>query len=140
MYNCSRFLLYVCIFMFCVFGVFLPTKKDAHWNFAKICPIFSPWAPIWNHFVHFWVTSVPQQPGLKLKFAECIRNVFLFVLELGCPGPWEYLENQVSHFLTKFLYKYAANGPQTTKWASNHQNILLSLFKHNLIHCWLLWM
>ena len=35
-------------------------SKDAHWNFTKICPSFSPWTPIWNHFVCFLMMSVPN--------------------------------------------------------------------------------
>ena len=63
---------YISISLTCVvlFFVFSRTRKDAHWNFAKICPIFSPWTPIWYHFIHFWMMSVPKQPGLKLKSVQ----------------------------------------------------------------------
>ena len=44
-------------------------KNDAHWNFAKICPMFSPWTPIWDHFVKIRMMSVPKQPSLELKSA-----------------------------------------------------------------------
>jgi hypothetical protein len=47
------------------FSTFFQIKNDAHWNFVKICQIFSPWTPIWDHFVHFWMMSVPKQPPLK---------------------------------------------------------------------------
>ena len=29
-------------------------------NFAKICPIFSTGIPMWDHFAHFWMISVPR--------------------------------------------------------------------------------
>ena len=61
--------LHVCVFVSPDdnFSTFFRIGKDAHWNFAKICQNFSPWTPIWDHFVHFWIMSVPKQPTLKLK-------------------------------------------------------------------------
>ena len=50
-----------------IFFTFFRIEKDGHWKFAKSCPIFSPWTPIWDYFVHFWMMSVPKQPTLKLK-------------------------------------------------------------------------
>ena len=53
---------------YCHFSTICRVKKHAHWNFAKIWQIFSPWTPIWHHYVHFWMMSVPENnPGLKLK-------------------------------------------------------------------------
>ena len=69
------------MFAFCwpdllFFFVFFRTNKCTHWHFAKICPIFSPWTPIWDHFVHIWMMSVPKQPPLKLKSVKnrCLEN------------------------------------------------------------------
>ena len=53
-----------------VFFHFFRIKKDAHWNVAKICPIFSPWTPIWDHFVHFGWCRYQKQPPVKLKSAK----------------------------------------------------------------------
>ena len=49
------------------FSTFFRIEKDTHWFFAKICLIFSPWTPIWDHFVYSWMMSVQKQPTLKLK-------------------------------------------------------------------------
>ena len=49
------------------FSAFLWIKKDAPWNSASIGPNESPWTPIFDHFVQFWIMSVPKQPGLILK-------------------------------------------------------------------------
>ena len=49
------------------FSAFFRIKKDAPWHFAKIGPSFSPWTPIFDHFVQFLIMSVPKQPPLKLK-------------------------------------------------------------------------
>jgi hypothetical protein len=57
------------------FAISFRIKKDAHWIFAKICQIFSPWTPIWDHFVQFWMMSVPKQPPLKLKSAIYIQSI-----------------------------------------------------------------
>ena len=31
--------------------VFFRTKKQVCWNLAPVCPIFSMWTPIWDHFL-----------------------------------------------------------------------------------------
>ncbi len=47
------------------FSTFLRIKTNSHWNFAKICPIFSPWTPIWDHFVHLWMIPYQNNPRLS---------------------------------------------------------------------------
>ena len=71
----SRKTIFLCFFRpYCHFSIFFRIEKDAHWNFAKIGQNFSPWTPIWDHFVYFWIMSVPEQPPLKLKSEHCSRQ------------------------------------------------------------------
>ena len=56
--------------MFCVCFAFVQTKKKTHCIFAKISPKLRPWTPIWEHFVHLWMMSVPKHSSLKLKSAK----------------------------------------------------------------------
>ena len=46
--------------------------RNMHIISAKICPIFNSWTPTGTHFMHFWMMSSPNQPGLKWKSATCI--------------------------------------------------------------------
>ena len=48
------------------FFVFLLNQKIRALTFSEdlICPIFSPWTAIWDHFVKIWMMSVPKQPSL----------------------------------------------------------------------------
>ena len=75
---------------FCVFWTILSFcfiffyKKDAQWNLAKIDPNESPWTPIFDHLVRFWIMSVPKQPPLKMKseyqFMHCDANRYNLAL------------------------------------------------------------
>ena len=49
------------------FSSFFRIKKDAQRNLATNGPYESPWTPIFDHLVQFWIMSVPKQPPLKLK-------------------------------------------------------------------------
>ena len=72
-----------CIFAFVSTTIqcfhFYRIKKDMHWNFATICRIFSPWTPIWNHFVHFWMIPYQNNPRLSwsLQFALSYNKRYL---------------------------------------------------------------
>ena len=48
----------------------LLNKKDAQRNLAPNGPYESPWTPIFDHLVQFWIMSVPKQPPLRLKPAN----------------------------------------------------------------------
>ena len=48
-------------------STFSRIEKDAHWHFAKICPIFSPWTPIWHYFMHFLM--IPYQNNSRLSWS-----------------------------------------------------------------------
>ena len=96
---------------FCVFSTILSffsifwIKKDAPWNSASIGPNESPWTPIFDHFVQFWIMSVPKQPGLKLKSEAFVRWVGrprhtwadqLLQKALQVSGSWQNLENDLA--------------------------------------------
>ena len=70
---------------FVIVQLFFGIKKEAPWNLAKISPNESPWTPIFDHLVQFWITSVPKQPPLKLKSGGCqIRQFSIFVFFSVC--------------------------------------------------------
>ena len=56
---------HICVY---VFVIFLNQQKHTL-NKLPICPIFSPWTSIWDHFVKKGMMSVYNQPSLKLKSA-----------------------------------------------------------------------
>ena len=103
------FKLYFSFFiLFCFFSGFFGTEKDAHWNFAKICPIFSPWTPIWDHFVRFWIFGF-QPRCLAVAFSEIFfhqNRHFLnfFGLELSFLVKNEKNRNYFSWFFLFFSF------------------------------------
>ena len=92
----------ICLTCFSFFPhFFFRTNKNEHLHFARICPIFSPWNPIWNHFVHFgWCLY----PGLKLKSAFFFAELFIFfappghlkVGKIACQLSWSFFGAEVA--------------------------------------------
>ena len=101
----SRKTTFLCFFLpYCHFSTFFRIKKDTHLNFAEFGHLFSPWTPIFDHFVHFLMMSVPKQPGLVLKSGFCVLH--------NCHHPKIYqnypsvTQTRFNRILTIFMYFY----------------------------------
>ena len=92
--NYIQILINMFAYFFVVFQVY---HKKTHSHLANICPIFSLWTPIWNHFAHFWMMSVPKQPGLKLKSVlehECIKSLLKNIVLFGKANCHDKMESK----------------------------------------------
>ena len=80
------------------FSSFVWNKKEAQWNLAKIGPNESPWTPIIDHLVQFWIMSVPKQPPLKLKPANLNKAL---AGEAEARTRMQYQENEKNDYMVQ---------------------------------------
>ena len=57
----------ICSYICSTFKYLVEPKKMRLATKTQICPISSPWTPIWDHFVKYWMMSAHKQPTLTLK-------------------------------------------------------------------------
>ena len=70
-----------CIFDYSYNSFFLFEIKNIHWKMTPICPIVSPWTPIWALFIHFWFWARHVFPAC-FKITNTCANIHVGIVDL----------------------------------------------------------
>ena len=119
-----------CVFLdhpYCDFSWFFRIKKDAQRNLAPNGPYESPWTPIFNHLVQFWIMSVPKQPPLKLK-PVTLMLVF-------CRISLTNVRQNYNRLLTKLRQHLVDENPNLANIFGGREGCLLDSFELSSTKC-----